>query len=247
MKLRLFLFCLLLFNFFFLSAQKDLKYFLDGNKKFVDSTKASFYAIYKTNPDTVVKSGSVETYFMNGKLLKRVEYKYKADGSKKENQVYYYQNGKVGERITTIDVEVSEMLSYFPNGILKRKIFYNDSEILSEQCFGWTGKDTVCYDDDARKPQYIGGMDALMAFIKKNIKYPAEARGNKISGTVQVGLVVDRQGAIESLYIQKSVHPLLDAEALRVLRTMPRWMPGLYRDELLPKYESIPVVFELPK
>lgn len=243
----IFLFCILVFNLVSLSAQKDLKYFVDGNKKSVDSTKASFYVIYKTNPDTSTKSGSVETYFMNGSLLKRIDYKYRPDGIKQENQVYYYQNGKVGERITAIDIADPEVLSYFPNGSLKRKTIYHNDEVLSDQCFGYRGKDTVCYEEDARKPQYIGGMGALTAFIKKNIKYPAESRGNKISGTVQVGVVIDRQGGIESLFIQKSVDPLLDAEAMRVLRAMPRWMPGLYRDELLPKYESIPVIFELPK
>lgn len=247
MKSRIFVFCTLFLSCFFLPAQKDLKYFIDANKKFVDSTVATFYVIYKTNPDTVIKSGSMDTYFMNGKLLKHVDYKYKADGSKQENQVYYYENGKIGERITTIGVAQPEVLAYFPNGALKRKTIYTENfELVSEKCFGLKGKDTACYEDDGRKAQYAGGMEALTAFVKKNLRYPPEARGNHISGTVQVGLVINRLGSIESLFIQKSVNPLLDAEALRVLRTMPRWIPGLYKDELLPRYESIPVVFEIP-
>lgn len=247
MRSGLYIVVILCFASFFLSAQKDLKYFLDGNKKFVDSTQASFYVIYKINPDTLINAGSADTYLINGKILKHSEYKYNPDGSKKENQVYYFPNGKVGERITAIDREDEERLAYFPNGVLKRKAIYKNDTPISEYCYGWKGKDTACYEEDLRKPQFIGGPAALDAFIKKNLNYPEEAKQKKISGMVRVAVIIDRQGGIESLSLQEKLDPLLDAEAIRVIRSMPRWMPGLYRDQLLPTYQSVIVNFELPK
>lgn len=66
-------------------------------------------------------------------------------------------------------------------------------------------------------PSYPGGEDALMKYINDNIKYPTEAKNNNIQGRVIVRFVINQEGTVEDPTVIKSIHPLLDAEALRVV------------------------------
>ena len=66
-------------------------------------------------------------------------------------------------------------------------------------------------------PNFPGGQGELMKYLRNNIKYPAEAQKNKIEGRVIVGFVVDKKGRVVNPMVERSVHPLLDAEALRVI------------------------------
>ncbi|MBP5458261.1 MAG: energy transducer TonB [Paludibacteraceae bacterium] len=73
------------------------------------------------------------------------------------------------------------------------------------------------------RPKFPGGDAALMAFLKENIRYPEEAREKGIQGRVRVTFLVCRDGSIADVKIQQQVHPLLDAEAVRVVNLMPKW------------------------
>jgi TonB family protein len=75
-------------------------------------------------------------------------------------------------------------------------------------------------------PMFPGGQGAMMEYISNNINYPEEARKNGIQGLVIVTFVVEKDGSITNTRIAKSVDPLLDAEALRLIKDMPRWTPG---------------------
>ena len=74
-----------------------------------------------------------------------------------------------------------------------------------------------------------GGKDAMGKWVMENIKYPEEAVKNKISGKVFLSFVVNSKGEVKEVNIVKSLHPLLDAEAERVIRSMPDWKPGKQR------------------
>ena len=142
-------YCALIFlNFlsFYTSAQKDLKLYIDYDRKFVDSAKASFYSIYKESTDTIVKSGSIETYFINGTLLKKVEYTYGKDNKRKDKETYYYENGSVESITNSIELQFDgEQTAYFPNGKIKRKAFYTMNERKEGVCYTSEGKDTMYY------------------------------------------------------------------------------------------------------
>jgi len=88
---------------------------------------------------------------------------------------------------------------------------------------------------------------ALSEWIAKNIKYPKEAINEKIEGTVFIRFIVSNTGKPEGFVIMKSVNPLLDAEAIRVLNLMPNWKPAMQGGD--PKYVYYPamVEFKLPK
>ena len=94
-------------------------------------------------------------------------------------------------------------------------------------------------------PEYPGGIQELMKFLGKNIKYPAEAAKANIQGRVIVEFVVMKDGSVANLAVKRSVHPLLDAEALRVLATMPKWKPGTQKGKAVNVKFTIPVAFGL--
>lgn len=98
-----------------------------------------------------------------------------------------------------------------------------------------------------KMPEFEGGMDGMMSFLQKNIKYPVEAIKNGAQGRVIVQFVVNKDGSIVDANVVKSVSPELDAEALRVVQSMPKWIPGEQRGEKVRVQFTLPVQFKLPK
>ena len=101
--------------------------------------------------------------------------------------------------------------------------------------------------DTVDPPTYPGGKAALSQFLNENIKYPKEAEKAKIEGRVLVGFIVDVDGAISEARVEHSSHPLLDREALRVIRLMPSWNPAKEKASGKPvkvRYH-LPVTFKL--
>ncbi len=76
------------------------------------------------------------------------------------------------------------------------------------------------------QPLFPGGEKALYAFIAKETKYPPEAREQGIVGRVYVQFIVEKDGQVDSAWVKRSVHPLLDEEAIRVVRLADGWKPG---------------------
>ena len=94
-------------------------------------------------------------------------------------------------------------------------------------------------------PQFPGGTGKLFEFLSKNVKYPAEAENNDVQGRVIVTFVVEKDGEISNAKVVKSVHPTLDAEALRVVNSMPSWTPGMQNGEAVRVKYTVPVTFRL--
>ena len=95
------------------------------------------------------------------------------------------------------------------------------------------------------QPMFPGGMQELMKYLQMNIRYPKEAQDKGIQGRVIVQFVVNKDGSICEANVVKSVDPLLDAEALRVINAMPHWTPGKQRGEPVRVRFTIPVAFHL--
>ncbi|MDR3350495.1 MAG: M56 family metallopeptidase [Prevotellaceae bacterium] len=95
------------------------------------------------------------------------------------------------------------------------------------------------------QPEYPGGMEGLMNFIRDNLKYPKEAADKKIEGRVAVGFTIHADGKIANIEVLKSVHPLLDAEAERIVRSLSKWTPGQYRGKAVAVRFILPITFRL--
>ncbi len=95
-------------------------------------------------------------------------------------------------------------------------------------------------------PQFPGGEAALMHYLSKNIKYPAEAEKKGIQGTVFVQLVVTETGELKDIIaIGKTPSGALADEAIRVVKAMPKWKPGKQSGQLVPVRYNLPIRFTL--
>ena len=96
-----------------------------------------------------------------------------------------------------------------------------------------------------QQPEFPGGTSALMKFLGDNIKYPVIAQENGIQGRVITNFVVERDGSISDVQVVRGQDPTLDKEAVRVIKTMPRWKPGQQRGKPVRVRFTLPVVFRL--
>lgn len=106
-------------------------------------------------------------------------------------------------------------------------------------------EDTIIYDVADKSPSFPGGEPALVSWLMENLHYPKAAQEDGIQGKVLVSFVVANDGSVVLPEISKSVHPLLDAEAMRVVLSMPKWTPGIQKGKPVYVRSSFPVTFKL--
>ena len=94
-------------------------------------------------------------------------------------------------------------------------------------------------------PEYPGGAMAMMEFLQDNMKYPADAEKQKVQGKVMVSFIVETDGSITDVKVMKNVFPSLDAEAIRVVKAMPRWTPGKQKGKVVRVHFSLPIAYRL--
>jgi protein TonB len=94
-------------------------------------------------------------------------------------------------------------------------------------------------------PEFPGGEAALRKYLAQNIKYPRIATENGVQGKVFVSFVVDKNGSIGTVKVVRGVDQALDAEAVRVVKTMPNWIPGKQNGETVRVSYTIPINFVL--
>lgn len=107
------------------------------------------------------------------------------------------------------------------------------------------GGNNTTYDVVEQMPSFPGGQGALMSFLASHIVYPTVAQENGVQGRVVVGFVVEKNGSISLVNVVRSVDPALDKEAMRVVRAMPKWRPGMQNGEYVRVKYTVPIVFRL--
>ena len=101
------------------------------------------------------------------------------------------------------------------------------------------------FDVVEQMPAFPGGPSALFEYLSKSIKYPRKAEENGVQGRVIVSFVVERDGSITNVGVVKSVEPSLDKEAVRVIKSMPKWIPGKQKGNAVRVKYTTPVTFRL--
>lgn len=101
------------------------------------------------------------------------------------------------------------------------------------------------FDVVEQMPSFPGGPSALMEWLSNNVKYPVVAQENGVQGRVVVSFVVERDGSITDVKVVRGVDPSLDKEASRVVRAMPRWIPGKQNGSAVRVMYNVPVAFRL--
>ena len=94
-------------------------------------------------------------------------------------------------------------------------------------------------------PTFIGGRDSLSSFLSHNMRYPAEARSKNISGVCVTRFVVRSDGSIEKAEIIKGIGAGCDEEALRLVKKMPKWKPGMWHKKNVNVLYTLPIHFKL--
>lgn len=105
-----------------------------------------------------------------------------------------------------------------------------------------TKKDSV-FSPPEKIPEFPGGEQALYKFLANNLKYPKEAAEKQIGGKVFVRFMVDQEGNVTDVTIYKGVSPEMDAEAIRIVKLMPKWKPGAVNGRSVSIIMTLPIVF----
>ncbi|MBR2241652.1 MAG: TonB family protein [Prevotella sp.] len=155
---------------------------------------------------------------------------YVYDGPQKQNPV------KKGKKNTTIKVGTQEIkVTEASKDDKATTVTMNVVE--DEQ----NATDDKVFDVVENMPEFNGGMGALMQYLSDNIRYPEE---KDIQGRVIVRFVVGKDGSISNAQVVKSVHPSFDAEALRIINNMPKWIPGTQNGKPVNVKYVVPINFK---
>jgi len=106
-------------------------------------------------------------------------------------------------------------------------------------------EDNVVFQVVEKMPSFPGGDAALMKYLGDNVKYPVIAQENGVQGRVICQFVVNRDGSIVDIEVVRSVDASLDKEAVRVIKSMPKWSPGQQRGKPVRVKYTLPVNFRL--
>jgi len=113
-------------------------------------------------------------------------------------------------------------------------------------------RDSVENDDKPvygveKMPQFPGGENALMEFIRNNLRYPKEAAEVGVQGRVTIRFVITKIGKVADIKVIRGLNPACDAEAVRVVSLMPNWIPGSQEGKPVSVYYTLPLVYKLQK
>ena len=158
----------------------------------------------------------------------------KDDEVKPEDEIKSQDDlAKTNTAIGTFDVKGNDEAE---GEVLKAK------EVIAEEKHE---EETKVFDVVEQMPEFPGGQAALLKWIGDNIKYPAIAEENGIQGRVVCTFVVERDGSVTDVQVARSIDPSLDKEAIRVLKKMPKWIPGKQNGSAVRVKYTVPVTFRL--
>jgi tonB family C-terminal domain len=108
-----------------------------------------------------------------------------------------------------------------------------------------TKKNNMVFDVVEVMPQFPGGQIAMLKYIMENIKYPKQIMEEGIQGRVTVSFIVEKDGRVSNVRLLRSVQSALDKEAIRVVKSMPKWTPGKQNGKPVRVRFNLPVMFKL--
>lgn len=165
-----------------------------------------------------------------------------------EEKIVISQNKTVQVKISPVDSEKKGTAV----AVLKERKEKESAELSEIVVVGFASDDNQDSEKDKKvfdvvevPPVFPGGEKAMFEYLSRNIKYPVEAQKQKIEGRVTMQFVVDEEGKITSTRIIRSVDPLLDAEAIRIITSMPNWTPGKQGGKNVSVRYVLPIQFRL--
>lgn len=227
-----------------------------SNKKFVETRfqkhynadwSQTGYSKIKVLSDSVLK---VKRYQQN-----KLQLKFKRNFSTVNDSIYYFEEIDKQDRLWREGYTkskfplhlVGEMKTYYESGQLESIQKYKNNRCIASEHWhedGTPAPENQNIDLDSL-PKFPGGKEGLFKFIVENIRYPHEAKTQKITGKVFLQFIITDKGRIKDVKVIKSAHPLLDKEAQRVVSLMPDWKPGKFMGEYVNMRYPVPISFRL--
>lgn len=159
----------------------------------------------------------------------------------------FYPNGakKNFGKIQKGEKQDSVWTYWHPNGQIRVLARFDQDSILEVSCFDSLGKpkDKKCIAE--KNAEFPGGDVARIQFLSKNLRYPVQAKEYGIEGRVLVRFVVNEDGSISDIEALQTPGGGLGTEAIRIVKVMPKWKPGIYMDEIVKVYFTLPIMFSL--
>ena len=192
----------------------------------------------KVERKEVVRQENVE------KVVEKVKssVKFTAPEIKKDNEVRPEDEMKSQDEIMSSKLSVG---SFDVKGNDEGGEVLKAKEVIATEPVKPKEEENKVFDVVEQMPSFPGGNAALMNYLSQNIKYPVIAEENGIQGRVVVQFVVGKDGHISDVRVAKSVDPSLDKEAVRVVKGMPRWIPGKQNGQAVTVRYTLPVTFRL--
>lgn len=210
------------------------------------------------------KAGLCKYYYENGKL--RYEEAYNEYGMADGLFKSYYENGQLESLYTyRNNIKSGIYQEFYENGRLREEGRYDSEQRIPYQSpntksssdsnnTSQNNRITESKVDNSKvfenvdiMPTFSGGDSELRFFLAKNLKYPTIAAENRVEGRVIIRFVVGVDGSISDIEIVHSLNSMCDREAIRVVKLMPKWIPGTQDGIKVPVYFTLPVIFKLPR
>ena len=121
--------------------------------------------------------------------------------------------------------------------------FSDDEDVVLENFLADSLEEVYKFTE--KMPQYPGGTVAMTSFIEHSLQYPEIASRNGIKGTVLLEFIVEKDGSISHVHVKIPLFPECDMEAVRIIKSMPKWNPAIIQGEPVRCYYQVPVTFRL--
>ncbi len=157
----------------------------------------------------------------------------------------WYENGQKREELSFVaDTIQGDIQTWYANGQVRRQEEYQGNRRTKAVFYDSLGHE-LPFVEYLISPEFPGGTEGLLAFLGKHLHYNKKARRKGIEGRVLVYFEVDPHGVVGNVSIANSLDPLLDEDALRVIRNMPAWKPGRLDGDPIMQSFTIPIKFQL--
>jgi len=158
----------------------------------------------------------------------------------------YFNSGKVqmtGSFLSfSPEIKDGEFLWYYENGSKKSQINYQRGSVIIAKYWDENGQETNAPESPKleKQPEYPGGIQQAYKYIAENFKYPPGLIPRP-KGRILIKFVIDKDGSTTDVFAAEIVHPLLDAEAIRLVKEMPKWQPGILNGKAVRVFYTLPI------
>lgn len=235
------------------SATRDIIYYLDGNVSIsrsmgIEIKNDSTFTLYGEYGKPSLYHYKVGNGFLTFNEIENRQFKYEIN-----NDIYIHYND-----MTELVKEAAKELNIDLNNLIIEEAYSKHYYTRQPDSYSFEEEALNKYEDECKDfgqafvvveqmPVYPEGTEGMLEFINKNLKYPEEAQKKGIEGKVILRFVVGCNGYVSDVQIMRGLDPLIDREAVRVVKLMPRWKPGKQNGRPVPVYFTLPVSFKLTR